>query len=126
LLFSVGFRMLKGDWNLRLAGLAFLFVFSHIVLDFFTRDTRPAFGVPLFWPLSGRFFLSPIAVFADLWRNSRTQTFIPSLFSRHNALAAVRETVIIGPVALWSWGRSLVRGGHGFKINRYFHSRSDL
>ena len=51
---------------------------SHLLADLFTEDTRPPYGIPLFWPVSEVRILSPVSVFprfskeslADLWQAS--------------------------------------------------------
>lgn len=36
---------------------------SHLLADWLTDDRRPPFGIMAFWPLSGRFFISPVWIF---------------------------------------------------------------
>jgi membrane-bound metal-dependent hydrolase YbcI (DUF457 family) len=84
---------------------------SHIFLDMFSKDTAPPYGVQLFWPLSGEFYISPILVFDDIWRGT-----IAKLFGLHNWLAVAREVLVAGPaaaLAFWWWmrkRRTLSRG----------------
>jgi inner membrane protein len=76
---------------------------SHLLLDMLSKDTAPPYGLQLFWPLSGEFYISPVLVFDDIWRGT-----IAKLFGRHNWLAVVREILIVGPptaLALWLWKR---------------------
>jgi inner membrane protein len=73
-------------------GVAFLLVFSHLALDFFTQDLRPPFGFPIFWPLTAERFLSPIPIFPHVIR----QFPHPEFWSR-NLWAAGVETWILLP-----------------------------
>ncbi|MGH9319942.1 MAG: metal-dependent hydrolase, partial [Vicinamibacteria bacterium] len=66
---------------------------SHILLDMLSKDTASPYGVELFWPLSDRFYISPILVFDDIWRGS-----LGKLLGLHNWLAVAREILIVGPV----------------------------
>lgn len=72
---------------------------SHIVLDSFSVDTRPPFGVPMFWPLSAEYTISPILIFSDVHRHSSTANFLQSLFVTHNARTVLQEIVILGALA---------------------------
>ncbi len=77
--------------------------YSHLVLDFFNNDTREPLGVMLLWPLSDVHFMSPISLFASVHKSSDSSTFFQSLFNWHNFGVALRELVIMGPVAGGSW-----------------------
>lgn len=90
--FSLIFKM-NGDLRKRFVIFSSLFL-SHIFLDYFSIDTSLPYGVPLFWPLSERYYLSVIPVFIDIQRGN-----IGLLFSLHNWMAALREALIIGPFA---------------------------
>ena len=81
-------------------GVAYL---SHILLDLLSEDTAAPYGLQLFWPLSGEFYISPILVFDDIWRGT-----LAKLFGLHNWLAVGREVLIVGPpaaLAFWWWMR---------------------
>lgn len=73
---------------------------SHIFLDFFTVDTSLPHGIPMFWPVSSEYFISPIAVFSDVRRSFSMGTFFQSLFVTHNSWTVLREIVILGPLLL--------------------------
>lgn len=75
-------------------------VASHLLLDFFTVDTRSPYGIPLLWPLSNRVFLAPHPFFLDIQRSANPALFLPSLFSSHNLTAACREILFVGGVLL--------------------------
>lgn len=71
---------------LRAFGVVALLVGSHIIIDFLTRDTSYPKGCMLFWPVSNRYYISPVPLFLDIWRGS------PALmFGYHNMNAVVRE-----------------------------------
>jgi Tol biopolymer transport system component len=71
---------------LRAFGVVSLLVGSHVILDFLTRDTSYPRGCMLFWPVSNRYYISPVPVFLDIWRAT------PALmFGYHNINAVVRE-----------------------------------
>lgn len=74
--------------------------FSHVFLDYFSKDTGAPYGVPIFWPLSSEYFISPVLVFSDIHKDSSSSTFLQSLFVRHNALTILREILILVPLAL--------------------------
>jgi membrane-bound metal-dependent hydrolase YbcI (DUF457 family) len=65
---------------------------SHILLDLLSKDTAPPYGLEILWPVSDRFYISPILVFDDIWRGT-----LAKLFGLHNWLAVAREILIVGP-----------------------------
>jgi membrane-bound metal-dependent hydrolase YbcI (DUF457 family) len=81
-------------------GFATVVYFSHVFLDYLTIDpSRPA-GVPIWWPISSKYFISPIAVFSDVRKDSSTTTFLQSLFVTHNGITVLREIIILGPLVV--------------------------
>ena len=88
-----------------LAAAAFLLLSSHLLLDYFTIDHVPPFGLPLLWPVSGRYFIASRPVFLDVTRSAAAGDFFISILSRHNLAAALREAVLVGGaafcLALW-------------------------
>ena len=79
------------------SGLLYL---SHVGLDFLTADTSLPQGVPIFWPLSGEYYLSPISVFSSVHKDSSSATFVQSLFVAENTWTIFREIFILGPIVL--------------------------
>ena len=74
---------------------------SHLLLDMLSKDTAAPYGLQLFWPLSGEFYISPVLVFDDIWRGT-----LAKLFGLHNWLAVAREVFVVGPLtalAFWWW-----------------------
>jgi inner membrane protein len=78
----------------------FLVFYSHLLLDFFSQDARPPYGLPLFWPFSSRYFIAARPFFINIVRSNSTEDFFISLFNRHNLGAALRETMVLGGLAL--------------------------
>jgi inner membrane protein len=60
---------------------------SHGILDSFSKDTSLPYGVPLFWPFSPDYLISPIPLFSDVTRPgdaSSLAAFMASITNRHN------------------------------------------
>jgi inner membrane protein len=92
---SLGFKK-RLDWTwIMFSG---LIVLSHLVLDYFTLDRSAPYGLQLFWPVSKAYVISPVVLFRDVQKSSTNATFIPSLFSAHNALTILSELVIFLPM----------------------------
>ena len=76
---------------------------SHLLLDYFGRDTHPPIGIPLLWPFAGGYFNSPLTLFLDIGRTLDWHTV------RHDALAVTWETFFMLPIlvatAWWRWRR---------------------
>jgi inner membrane protein len=94
-------------------GIFSLFSF-HLLLDFFSWDLVAPYGLPLFWPLSGRYFITASPFFLNITRSGASGDFFVSLFNRHNLAAALREVISLGGLALaaallrlW-WGKRRV------------------
>ena len=88
----------RGFWPV---GVLFLSaVFSHLVLDYFTLDTSPPFGEQLLWPASGRYFLSPVAVFRDVVKGGTNQQFFQNALHPHNIRTVLTECLVFMPVAV--------------------------
>lgn len=97
--FSLFLYLRTGVWIVRTFAICFCVYFSHIFLDYFSMDTSEPYGVPLFWPLSDKYYMAPFAVFLDVQRlHSFSSTFIPGLFSSHNFWAMCIELVVFVPI----------------------------
>jgi len=113
LTFAVGTGVISGFvyWivvqkeSFRFGCIAFFLVFSHLVLDFFTRDTMYPYGMKLFWPFSQKFFISPVVLFLDVNKASSSYAFVRSLFCWHNFWTVLVELIILGPAFIWLWLR---------------------
>jgi inner membrane protein len=76
----------------KLYALLLLTLSSHTVLDYFVKDTVAPYGVPLFWPLSSEYFISPFSLFMGVSRSGESAiTFIASLFSKYNLISIAGE-----------------------------------
>ena len=88
--------------------LTFTIVFTHIILDTLTCDSRPPIGSQLFWPFSCRYFHFA-SFFSPVPHSGLSDIFDP-LFIK----AIAREIILIGiPVVivmLWKWKRPAVSG----------------
>jgi hypothetical protein len=78
------------------AAMIFLLFSSHLPLDLLAMDFVAPFGLPLLWPLSGRYFISAHPLFINITRSPAAGDFLPSLFNGHNLAAALREVLILG------------------------------
>lgn len=61
--FLLAFFYGRGRANWSLGGLFFLASGSHLIIDVLGPDTRPPYGIPLFWPLSEQHYLAPFQLF---------------------------------------------------------------
>lgn len=77
---------------------AFAAWLSHPLLDALSLDTSVPLGVMLLWPFSTSHFQTGWAVFDSIYRNYHEAGWF-----LHNAIAVVREVVIVGPVAAGVW-----------------------
>ncbi len=92
----------------RIWAAAFVAWFSHPLLDVLGTDTTAPFGVMLFWPLSQVHVLSGLAIFAAISRHWHQPGF-----AIHDLAAALRELLVLGPVAALVWGaRHRPAAGH--------------
>ena len=83
------------------AALGIFSVFAfHLLLDYFSRDFVAPYGLPLFWPWSGRYFIAARPLFLNITRSAAAGDFFASLFNRHNLAAALREIIALGSLAL--------------------------
>ena len=88
----------KRPWKASL--FVFLVFYSHLLLDFFTWDFAPPYGLPLFWPFSAKYFIAAHPVFININRSARSANFFSSLFSSHNLDAVLRELALLGGLAI--------------------------
>ena len=74
---------------------------SHLFLDMLAVDTSAPYGMPLFWPLSEKYVISPFSIFSDIQRASHSGRFLSSLFNLHNLVAVGKEVLILGSITLF-------------------------
>jgi inner membrane protein len=92
---------LKGLSGKTLGLSASLIYASHLLGDYLARDDAPPYGIPLFWPVSGEYFISPVALFTDIHHGEPeggVMSMLLDLFSSHNLWAMMTELLIVGPV----------------------------
>ncbi len=65
---------------------------SHLVLDLLTVDRTVPIGIPLFWPLSDAYYISPVLLFTDLHHGASWGAFV----NWHNVGAVLTEAVVVG------------------------------
>lgn len=83
--------------------LAFLLLspVSHPLLDYASTDASAPYGVPLFWPLSLRHFVSSVSLFPKIHRNDTSVLdFMQTIFTSVNAQALLREAFFGGALVL--------------------------
>jgi PAS domain S-box-containing protein len=77
--------------------LFFLMLFmSHLFLDLITVDKKPPIGIPLFWPISSKYFLFPVSIFSDMERSNLLMHAGKILTS------LLREVIIVGIPLIFS------------------------
>jgi inner membrane protein len=84
--------------------LAFFAYSSHLVLDFFGYDGRPPYGMPLFWPLSMEYFISPVPLFWGV-RHAQPSSgsileWVDGILNFYNLGAIALEIVLVAPFAI--------------------------
>lgn len=86
-----------GLHRLRIATAVALAYASHTLLDWLGADSSSPLGVMALWPISGAFYVSGLDVFNAVDR----RYWLPGFWTR-NALALMRELLILGPLAALS------------------------
>lgn len=81
-------------------GVAYL---SHLILDFFTIDTRPPAGAQFLWPLSSEYLLSPVTVFHEIHIDGRTRAAFLSTVLAWPTMVVLAREVMIAVVILGAW-----------------------
>lgn len=71
---------------------------THLLLDFITKDQRAPFGIPLLWPFSERYFISPVQILSDVYRSSESAIFFQSMLNWHNFYTVILEIALLLPL----------------------------
>jgi len=74
-------------------------VFSHCVLDLFTEDSSPPYGMLLLWPFDQGFYDVTWNLFPSTHKSNESATFFASLLNWYNAKIAIREFLIMASIA---------------------------
>jgi membrane-bound metal-dependent hydrolase YbcI (DUF457 family) len=83
-----------------LLGAAYL---SHLLLDYFTIDTRPPAGAQFLWPFSSAYFMSPVTIFTEIWIDGTTRAgFLRTVLAWRSVVVLARE-VVISALAVGAW-----------------------
>jgi inner membrane protein len=74
---------------------------SHILLDYLVQDPSSPYGVPLFWPLTERYYMAPFAFYRPVnYPGSLNDDFIHIVFSLHNLITVFAEVFLLTPVLI--------------------------
>lgn len=92
---------------LKLFGIFFLLIYSHVILDSMGYDTNPPLGVQLFYPFTSSHFMFPISLFIGAAKSNYKE-----LFSLWNFYGAVLEVVLFLPPLYFLYhSKSIKLGG---------------
>jgi membrane-bound metal-dependent hydrolase YbcI (DUF457 family) len=83
---------------------------SHVVLDYFGKDTNPPIGLPALWPFGLTYYKFPHPVFMEIGRTLDVPTLL------HDVVAAAWELAILSPLLFLAW-RARAR------VTRHFFAR---
>jgi membrane-bound metal-dependent hydrolase YbcI (DUF457 family) len=83
----------------------FLAWMTHPLLDAFTEDSSVPVGIMVWWPFSSAYYHSGLVVFDSIYR----RWWLPG-FLEHNVIAALKELVLLGPLAVIVWRSRGPRG----------------
>lgn len=76
---------------------------SHLVIDYFTIDTRPPAGAPFLWPCSSAYFLSPVTIFGEIYIDGRTRAgFLSTVLAWPTVVVLARE-IVIAVMVVGAW-----------------------
>jgi len=73
-------------------------VFSHCVLDLFTEDSSPPYGMLMLWPFDQGFYDVTWNLFPSTHKSNESATFFASLFQWHNVKIALREFLMMASI----------------------------
>jgi len=106
----------RATWSL--GGLFFLAYGSHLIIDVLGPDTRPPYGIPLFWPLSEQHYLAPFQLFRGFHHaeatSDSTGAWASNIMDLYNVGTIVIELAVFLPFILilqYRGRRILLRGG---------------
>jgi inner membrane protein len=97
---------MRWRWRERFASAALVFgaaYLSHLVIDYFTIDSRPPAGAQFLWPFSSEYFLSPVTIFGEIYIDGRTRAgFLSTVLAWPTVVVLARE-IVIAVVAVGAW-----------------------
>jgi membrane-bound metal-dependent hydrolase YbcI (DUF457 family) len=74
---------------------------SHVLLDWLGSDTTPPIGIMALWPFTSGYYQSPLNVFDAISR----RYWLPDQFIIGNLRAALKELILLGPLAWAAYAR---------------------
>jgi inner membrane protein len=84
--------------------LFFILYCSHLFLDYMSIDGIPPLGIPLFYPLSYEYYISPYPILPPIMHseldNATIGQFLNGVFSVHNLYVMFLEFIIMLPFML--------------------------
>lgn len=102
-LFGVGYGLARQSFSGKFFLIVFLILLSHLILDMLGNDTRPPYGIQLFWPFNKTHIMSPVTIFRGVNKASENHRFFQVLLSLENLKTVGLEILILGPVAAWTF-----------------------
>ncbi len=94
---------------------------SHVLLDYFNADPGAPRGVPMFWPISGSYHISPVTIFLNIeWRDRSTW------ITWHHLAAVAIEVMVLLPFVLVHRTRIRDRDGDAFATGLGVAESSDI
>jgi membrane-bound metal-dependent hydrolase YbcI (DUF457 family) len=72
---------------------------SHLLLDWLGADQRPPYGIQALWPMDTGWYISNAGVF----RKTVRMLFPVNVIVRENAITAVSEILMLGPLLVILW-----------------------
>jgi inner membrane protein len=86
--------------------LCFFSYLSHLIIDFLGPDGRSPYGVPLFWPITDRYFISPRPLFLGMHHAPSTEAsiaeWLAGIKQPYNLLAIAVEVASLAPFLILS------------------------
>jgi len=86
---------------------------SHLLLDYISYDGRPPLGIPIFWPLSGQYFIFKYPMLPPVAHSELTHAtiaqFLNGVCSIHNLYVIFMEFTVSLPLLLVVWILNLNR-----------------
>ncbi len=101
--FALLFGVLSGMFfrSARAGMIGLLCYASHLLLDFFTYDGRPPYGIPLLWPFSEDYRHAPFDLFMGVRHgvpgDSPAET-LSQIFSWYNVRTLLVESTLLAPL----------------------------
>jgi inner membrane protein len=99
-------------------GMGFSLYLSHVLLDYLVQDPSPPLGIPLFWPVTGEYYMAPFAFYRPFnYPTSFAEPVLSTVFSFHNFLTMMTEILFLLPLLVlvswckrsaWEWNSSLL------------------